>query len=310
MDRSKWKVIDYQRALASRGAKISGRKKELEERLAAYERNDNFGYQVIVAANDPLPNFPDISNFRTLKDKTEVPTITRSHVEQYVLYRQELDAPTKVTKAMEKGEKMLESENVLALSFFHEPSASSSSSDDEESPTIIYLSGMVEAAMRSKTTYSMKFALDGNSGEVLVGHCECPAGRGPTASCKHIVAGLLALVKFAKEGDMQVQLSCTETIQTFKKPTKSHQGPPVQAENLGKKSFDWDKDPIPKKYQKWYDSNLMDHVYNAATNFCSNSGLDISIKYAMPASGTQNRKVDLAAAEDDHDYLEKPLVQT
>ena len=301
MDRSRWKVKDYQRALASRGAKISGRKKELQERLEAYERNDNFGYQAIIQDSDPLPHFPDISKFRTLTDEAEVPKIARSHVEQYVLYRQELDAPTKVTKAIEKGEKMLKSEMVVALSFFHEKP----SDDDEDSSSVMYFSGIVAAAMSSKTTYSMKMALDSEIGEVLQAHCECPAGRGPTASCKHIVSGLLALVKFAQEGSLQVKLSCTQTLQTFKQPNKPHQGAPVEAENLGK-SFDWEENPIPRKYQKWYESNLMDHVYNATTNFCSQSGLDISLKYAMPAS----RRADITAAEEDHHYLEKPLVQT
>ena len=47
-DRAKWIVIDYQRELAARGAKISGRKWELIERLEAYERNDNFGAQPII----------------------------------------------------------------------------------------------------------------------------------------------------------------------------------------------------------------------------------------------------------------------
>ena len=306
MDRSRWKVKDYQRALASRGAKISGRKKELQERLEAYERNDNFGYQVIISDDDPLPHFPDISKFRTLTDEAEVPKIARSHVEQYVLYRQELDAPTKVTKAMEKGEKMVQSDNVLALSFFHEKPSPSSSSD-EGSASILYLSGIVEAAMRSKTTYSMKLVIDG-MGEPLQSHCECPAGKGPTATCKHIVAILLVLVKFAEEGTLQVQLSCTETLQTFKRPAKSHQGSPVQAENLGKQ-YDWDHDPRPKKYQKWTGDMVMDHIYNATTNFCAESGLDIGFRHAMPVTGDRNRKGDLAAVELDHDYLKYPLVE-
>ena len=64
-DRSRWTVKHYQRALASRGAKVSGRKKELVERLEAYERNDNFGFeQILAAGDDPLPHFPDISKFR------------------------------------------------------------------------------------------------------------------------------------------------------------------------------------------------------------------------------------------------------
>ena len=308
MDRIRWQVKDYQRALAARGAKISGRKKELEQRLEDYERNDNFGYQAIILDDDPLPHFPDISKFRTLTDEAEIPKIARSHVQQYVVYRQELDAPTKVTKAIERGEKMLKSNNVLALSLFHEqPSPSTSSDDDEGSSSVLYVSGIVEAEMKSKTTYSMKMAMDGETGEVLQAHCECPAGRGPTGTCKHIVAGLLALVKFAQEGTLQVQLSCTETLQTFKKPTKSHHGSPVLAENLPRrksvKTFDWEHDPRPMKYQKLSDTMILDHIYNATTNFCSNSGLDISFRYAY-------KKADLAAAELDHDYLKKPLVQT
>ena len=121
------------------------------------------------------------------------------------------------------------------------------------------------------------------------------------------MAGLLALVKFAQEGTLQVQLSCTETLQTFKKPTKSHHGSPVLAENLPRrksvKTFDLEHDPRPMKYQKLSDTMILDHIYNATTNFCSNSGLDISFRYAY-------EKADLAAAELDHDYLKKPLVQT
>ena len=48
LPRSKWKVIHYQRALAARGAKVSGRKKELIERLELYERNEIFGATPII----------------------------------------------------------------------------------------------------------------------------------------------------------------------------------------------------------------------------------------------------------------------
>ena len=307
MDRSKWTVKHYQRALASRGAKVSGRKKELQERLEAYERNDNFGYQAIITDEDPLPHFPDICKFKTLTptDGAVVPKIAKSHVEQYVLYRQALDAPTKVTKAIARGEKMLNSDTVLALSYYLEKAAPSTSSD-EGSPSVLYISGIVEAEMRSKTTYNMKIVIDGQTGEVLQAHCEGPAGRGPTASCKHIVAVLLSLVKFAQEGQLQVKLTCTETLQTFKRPARSHQGSPVRAESLPFRKgteYDWEDDPRPKKYRNWC---MEDHMYSATTNFCFESGLDLSLRYAYP----QEYKVDLAAAELHHDYLKEPLVIT
>ena len=79
-NRSRWTVKQYQRALAARGAKVSGRKKELAERLEAYERNDNFGFQPIVAGagDDPLPHFPDISKFRYSKNIFEHSVLLKS----------------------------------------------------------------------------------------------------------------------------------------------------------------------------------------------------------------------------------------
>ena len=155
--------------------------------------------------------------------------------------------------------------------------------------------------MRSKMTYNMKLVIDGETGEIYQATCECPAGRGPTGSCKHVVTVLLALVKFAKEGVLQVQLSCTEKLQTFKRPTRAHQGSPVHAEDLGK-SYDFEHDPRPKRYRNW--SGRMDHIYNATTNFCAQSGLDITMRYAYL------NKADLQAADIHHDYLKAPLVET
>ena len=317
MDRTLWKVKDYQRALAARGAKISGRKKDLEERLAAYERNDNFGAQpIIIETQDPVP-FPDISKFRTLTPAaTVVPKITKPHVEVYVHHHQALGEKMGEAKAIEKGEKLLNDNCVLAISFFLEPvvtadasstaptaaastSAAQLSPDDVANP-ILYISGLVEAEMKTKFAYSLKLVLDGFTGEILQGHCECPAGRGPVSSCKHNVAVLLALVKFAKEGVLQVKLSCTEEIQSFKKPTSSHKGEPVRADNLGK-GYNEDYDPRPKKYRNM--KSKADYITNATINFCAQSGLDITRRYA-----STKHNANLGAAEQDHDYLEEPLV--
>ena len=297
-DRSRWIVADYQRALAARGAKVKGRKWELIERLEAYERNDNFGVQPIIAGTaDPLPDFPDVSKFRTLtqSDQGELPKImAKSHVEQYVLYRQNLGPKKEGASAIGRGEKM--SGEVLALSFFLE-SAAASTSSEEASNQLLYITGIVRAEMKKAVTYSMKLVMDGETGEVLQAHCECPAGRGPTGTCKHTVVVLLVLVKFAQEGTLQVQHSCTDQLQTFKKPSGSHHGSPVRAENLGKGYPD--RDPR-QKFRNW--EGYKDHVNNATINFCAQTGLDITMRYAIG-------KADLAAAQLDHDYLKRPFVE-
>ena len=74
-----------------------------------------------------------------------------------------------------------------------------------------------------------------STGEVRNACCECPVGKGPTATCKHIVAILLQLFKFGKGEDISVLKSCTEELQTFHKPRKFHSGSPVKAKDLSKK---------------------------------------------------------------------------
>ena len=298
-DRSRWTVKHYQRALASRGAKVSGRKKELIDRLEAYERNDNFGAQPIISeldSQDPLPNFPSISEFRTLTHQgcDLVPKIVHAHVEQYVLFRQELGPKDNVAKAIMHGEKMIG--EVLALSYYRESAVPSA---EEGSNALLYITGIVRAEMRTTMTYNMKLVIDaGENGEVMQSHCECPAGRGPTGTCKHTVAVLLVLVKFADDGILEVQHSCTDELQTFKKPTGTHKGSPVRAEELGKAIKK--RDPRPEKYRNM--EGYPDYVYNMTTNFCAETGLDVTMRYNYP-------KADVQKAQLDHDYLALPFVQ-
>ena len=252
------------------------------KRLEDYERNDLGSQPIIIDTSDPLPNFPDISNFTTLtkSDREIVPNIARAHVEQYIFYRQGMKG-----NAMEKGEKMLG--EIHALSYHTEAavssssspapttsvaSSSSSSSEEEGSNQLFYVTGIAGAEMYKGVAYNIKLLVD-NTGEPLQAHCECPAGRGPTSTCKHIVAVLLCLVKFSKEDILQVQLSCTEQPQTFKRPARSHQGPPVPAEKLGRFKV---HDPRPQKYRDWSRqtgedglTNYQHHIHNATTNYCA-----------------------------------------
>ena len=207
--------------------------------------------------------------------------------------------PNNDSSALKNGEKMIS--EVLALSYFLEPAPPATSSE-ESSGSVFYVSGIVGAKMRTKTAYSMKLALDGETGEPLQCHCECPAGRGPTGSCKHIVAVLLNLSKFAEDGELLVQLSCTEQLQTFKKPRRAHDGSPVRAEKLGKGAEEYD--PRPRKYRNM--AGYKDFVFNTVTNFCSNTSFDMSMRYGMPT----NRKVNMGDIDHDHDYLEMSVSQT
>lgn len=66
--------------------------------------------------------------------------------------------------------------------------------------------------------------VQGRNAEVQNSECECPAGKGPNATCKHIGAVLLMLQKFVDTGRLLIDKSCTEGLQTFHKPRKPHTG--------------------------------------------------------------------------------------
>jgi hypothetical protein len=173
-----------------------------------------------------MPTFPDISTFRTLTetDQQMLPKVILTicedlpfseqccifqivlpHVQQYVLYRQVTGREANADiSAMKKGKKMAK-EAVLALSF----SGGGHNGDDDDT---VFFTGIVAVEMS---------------------HCECPAERGPHSTCNHIVCVLLVLVRFVVTGDLSFVKSCTEELQTFKKPGKLYSGAPVPAEKMG-----------------------------------------------------------------------------
>jgi len=59
-----------------------------------------------------------------------------------------------------------------------------------------FFCGSVEAAMKKRLSYSIKFAMTKNS-DIVHSSCECPAGMGPHSSCKHVTAGNEMWLKFS-----------------------------------------------------------------------------------------------------------------
>ena len=137
-------------------------------------------------------------------------------------------------------------------------------------------------------------------GEVQNSSCECPVGKGPHCTCKHITAVLLVLVNFKASKELRVNESCTETLQTFQRPKKSHKGSPVKAKDLGSGLPHADDDPRRPEHRNRPSYN--DEVRNLTTNFVFATGIDISMRYTVP-------KADLFEASIDHQYLQIPYTQ-
>jgi len=73
-------------------------------------------------------------------------------------------------------------------------------------------------------TYNYKIRVNRATGEPLNSHWECPAGKGPHGTCKHIAAVFLMILHFINTGDVQVEKCCTDNLQTFHKPKAFYNG--------------------------------------------------------------------------------------
>ncbi|XP_046557350.1 uncharacterized protein LOC124266602, partial [Haliotis rubra] len=153
-----------------------------------------------------------------------------------------------------------------------------------------------------EVTYNYRLKVE-KTGEPVNSHCECPAGKGPHSTCKHIAAVLLMLEHFISTGSVQVGKSSTDNLQLFHKPKKPYKGSPVTAQSIPSKrkwSHHMLEDPRPQKYRQM--SGYNDRVRNMMVNYCASASHDIAFKYLHP-------KADLHTAADDHDYLKKPLTE-
>lgn len=79
---------------------------------------------------------------------------------------------------------------------------------------LTYLTSTVWAEMRKAVSYKVDVSLDG-SGVVQEAQCECGAGQGPTAHCKHVACVLFAGVQFLATGQVLCEVTCTQVRQWF-----------------------------------------------------------------------------------------------
>ena len=129
--------------------------------------------------------------------------------------------------------------------------------------------------------------------------CECAAGMGPTSHCKHTVAVLLALLDFTLHNVVLLELSCTDTLQTFHQPRRKRVGSPIKACNLkvhGCDSATLIYDPRPSKYHSM--PGYPDYVKNLTVNYAATHQSNIPLLQTVPP-------VNMYATANDHDYFSK-----
>ena len=157
--------------------------------------------------------------------------------------------------------------------------------------TSTFIHAKCHAEMKKSVCYYIDIKLD-RDGIVIETQCDCGAGQGPDAHCKHVQTVLWGLYKWATTGEMRTEETCTQKLQTFHK-TKRFKGSPIKCAdlNLGTEG-NFDYDPRPEKYRN--NKGYPDFVKNMVINFQSDHPLPIATTIA-PANS-----YSLIA---DHSYL-------
>jgi hypothetical protein len=156
----------------------------------------------------------------------------------------------------------------------------------------IFIASRVSAEMIKNCVYNVDICLD-LLGVVQEAQCECSAGTGPQAHCKHVAVTLFALIH-TKDGILTKD-TCTQELQTFHQ-SKSYGGSPVKMQDLKLRSdgslFDLrDFDPRPVHFRATPQYN------GYFRNVCLNSQVE-----ELPIRQLY-QPANLHGVNNDHDYL-------
>jgi hypothetical protein len=129
---------------------------------------------------------------------------------------------------------------------------------------LTYIHAKCFAEYKKGVSYFIDVSLDKN-GIMKECQCDCPAGEGPDAHCKHIMTVLWALVSLSNSGSIITEETCTQRLQTFHK-VKKLTGSPAKVHTLDMGTDgDFDFDPRPTEYVN--NKGYPDFVKNMIINF-------------------------------------------
>jgi hypothetical protein len=96
--------------------------------------------------------------------------------------------------------------------------------------TALYISASCLPEMRKYRVYNLSLALN-QLCDITYASCGCPAGMGPSGSCKHIGALCYGFGDFCKSGSTLELLTCTDKLQSWNKP-RGRKVDPIPVERL------------------------------------------------------------------------------
>jgi hypothetical protein len=185
---------------------------------------------------------PDSSSYRDIVSNTDVPVLAMENIVNFLRSN---------SKSFEDKYKKLYEERYVQF-------VRISNADDQ----LYYITGSVWAEMKRTVKYKIDLSINSN-GVVVESQCECGAGQGPAAHCKHIVTVLYGLHRLSVDGSLLTELTCTQVLQTFHH-CRPYTGKPLSPAVL----FDQKNmvfDPRPESYRK--SISYPDHVRNTVLNY-------------------------------------------
>lgn len=130
-----------------------------------------------------------------------------------------------------------------------------------------YVRGECKASMK-KVAYFVDLKIT-SEGNVEESHCDCTAGSGVHATCKHVYVLLCGVHEITEKKTIKLHQSCTQKIMDFHRPKKIFYNSPIAAANMPtkrKRSCNYNPladEDIPKNYN--------DYVRNLAIGYGDSS---------------------------------------
>ena len=110
----------------------------------------------------------------------------------------------------------------------------------------VFLHAKCYSEMTKNASYIVDIQFD-TRGIPQQAQCECGAGQGPDAHCKHIQTVMWGLVQLSSTGELLTEETCTQKLQTFHK-AKKMAGSPCKTQDLPLGCPDFDYDPRPQRF--------------------------------------------------------------
>ncbi|XP_044757706.1 uncharacterized protein LOC123315871 [Coccinella septempunctata] len=286
--------------LRKRGAKLSGLKEQLIQRLQDYDRNDNFiGNSEEGIQNDLVyaVEWPLDSSYSSVTSKSAAPDVDIVNINTYFLeaYRDNVGM-TECAAVHRKGYNMMMNEYLVALVTCTKNS-------------FLFYRGQVHSENTKTLTYFMSIAFE-SDGKIVQSMCKCAAGKGPKAVCKHIACVCYAILRFKEHTEWRIKKTPTENKQKWHEPKRMKlTSSPKKAEELTfeiqkynttkRKRNDLCFDPRPDNACSTVQWN--DHVRNSVINYCSSENIRFGISGVFEVAS-------LHAIPNDHHYLKLPIL--